>query len=198
MALGIYQRMTLFFLLALMIWLVFCLPPLLTNRPDAFQASGSLIVIMAILIYARERALRQNDVALAQRNQINAMLDEHDTWGSYHESRVKRSALETEAQLIELRCAVSDNKEQTSELNSRIAQIQKTLSESRSHHEHLHQQMQKSHAKWVEVHSDAEEIVQSQGPAAKSLERLEIALVVIGTLQWGYGDQLVRHLYSAN
>ena len=34
--------------------------------------------------------------------------------------------------------------------------------------------MQTSHAKWVEVHSNAEEIVKSQGPAAKLPERLEL------------------------
>lgn len=50
MALEKHRRITLFLVLGLAVWLVFCLPALLKNQPDAFQASGSLIVIMAILI----------------------------------------------------------------------------------------------------------------------------------------------------
>ncbi|MFK7964935.1 MAG: hypothetical protein AB8C46_13310 [Burkholderiaceae bacterium] len=97
---GAHQRYSLI-LLAVVVWLILCLPPLLSNRPDSFQASGSIIVVVAILIYARERTRRESEVSQAQRIQIVALLDEHENWGAYHESQVIRSAMENELALLQ-------------------------------------------------------------------------------------------------
>lgn len=155
-----------FILLAMVAWVFLCLPALLANSPEAFQVSGSIIVVMAILIYARERARRENVVTQAQRSQILAMLEEHDNWGFYHESRMARSAMENELQLLELRCSIDNNARLNTDVNTRMEDLMQTLDAGSQAHNALYQQMQNSHSSWVDVHKQAEEVVQSQAPAA--------------------------------
>ena len=181
--------------LAAVVWLTLCLPPLIVNKPEAFQASGSIIVVLAILIYARERARRENVVTQAQRSQIVAMLEEHDKWGSYHESRAIRSSMENEVQLLNVRRSIEHDAKEQAQLRERIVSLQQALDENAKTHADLYAQMQQSHASWIDVHKDAEEVVQVQAPAAKTVERLEIFLIVFGTLQWGYGDRWVEYLH---
>lgn len=190
------HRRIILIILAMLVWLAWCLPSLLANLPDAFQASGSVIVVMAVVIYARERSKRESEVTQAQRRQIVAMLNEHDHWGSFHESRVSRSALKNEIQLLELRRLMSSGESAIKSVDDRIASVQQELIDTSDKHARLHENMQQSHANWVKINSDAEDIVLRQAPTAKAMEKLEIFLVALGTLQWGYGDRWVEMFHN--
>ncbi|MFK7964934.1 MAG: hypothetical protein AB8C46_13305 [Burkholderiaceae bacterium] len=91
---------------------------------------------------------------------------------------------------------MASNAESDIELSRRIETLLKELQDSSEHHEQLRQKTLDAHEYRSKVHRDAENVIHSQAPAAKTLERFEIALIVLGTLQWGYGDRLVVLLHK--
>jgi len=183
-------------LLAALVWLVWCLPPLIGNRPDDFQASGSVIVLLAVLIYARERVRRENEVFDAQRLQIVSMLEQHDSWGDFHASQTKRDTIENDIKILRLRSAMKLSKDEHQEIDQRIEKLSIDLSDGAERHGQLEKKFEVSHAASMKANVASEETVRLQTPNAKAVEKLELALIAYGTLQWGYGDRWVEYLLS--
>lgn len=190
-----HRRLVLTFL-AVGVWTAWCLPPLLQNQPEAFQASGSVIVIMAVLIYARERARRESEVVGAQRAQIVAILDDHETWGDYYSSQLRRKETETDLKFLQLRQAIEKGKVGKAALKKQATQLEYQLAESAKLHGQYFRKMELSHKASKKTYESTERTVRLLAPAAKAFERLELALVAFGTLQWGYGDHWVEYLHS--
>lgn len=181
---------------AALIWLIFSLPPLILNNPDAFQASGSIIVAWAVLFYARDRARRENEIVKAQRQQLVAILDEHDAWGDYHAVKSKIEFQEHELRHLKLLKSLGHAASGETGVAEQIAELEADLAD-RSALEKLRIRREAKDREAKDAAKRAEATARHQGPAAKLLSRLELVLIVYGTLQWGYGDKWVGLVHGS-
>ncbi|WP_424942320.1 hypothetical protein [Aliiroseovarius crassostreae] len=183
-------RISLFFLVALFIWAIWSLEPLLKNNPADFQAAGSIVVAWAILFYGRDRLARENAIhssnkalLVAAHNSIEARLELHKSIAE----NTQNMNMMAYAKLIRL-LGIRD-----SELgcnDEAIERLELTVNDTKKHIE-LHEAAVDADgelSKQLELSNDVES---TQKPWTKLLYRAELGFAVFGTLQWGYGDKWV-------
>ena len=180
---------------ALLIWIIWCLPPLLQNNPAAFQAAGAIVICYGVYSYGRRRSsweksesASQNNITIAAINYIQTKIDLQDAL-SHNTADMNtvvylrllstlgledRNVKDKKATILELEAGIADSKK-TEDLHDKLTdQIEELNMLTKTH-----QDNQAASSKWGAIFG-----------------RLELWFVIIGTLQGAYGGKLVELVNS--
>lgn len=189
-------RVSAFFLIALSIWAIWSVNPFFSNNPTDFQAAGSIIVAWAIFFYGRDRLFRENAINASHKalfvaayNSVNARL-------AFHQSLAENTQNMNSLAYAKLLKMLGIKDQDLGDNDDAIEDLERSLQETEQHY----QLGQNSRDADVELErqlslSDETELV--QGKWTRILYVVELAMVVFGTIQWGYGDRWVVATHNA-
>ena len=180
---------------ALGFWLIWCLDPLLNNKPESFQAAGSIIVAWGIYSYGRERSTREKILNSINTGAIISAVNRVSAAQEFHESVAENTAnihLLNHYRLIK---SLGMKAPEVGDLNSAIAKLEAILA-NRERHDELYDKFVKMHDVVLEDTNQMRSARDGHEPWVKFLTKLELYFVLFGTLQWGYGNLWVETLHE--
>jgi hypothetical protein len=181
--------------LAVAFWLVWCLDPLLNNKPERFQAAGSIMVAWGIYRFGKERLTREKILNSANAGAIISAINRLSAAQSFHESLAENTANMHSLNHYKLMKQLRVKSQHIDDIDSAIEELEARLSD-RTKHDELYD-------KFVSLHNDVTDAVDEKSVARNRhepwvgyLASLELYFVIFGTLQWGYGNFWVETLHQ--
>lgn len=187
-------RAFLFVITAFAFWALFSLEALLENKPLDFQAAGSLVVCIAIFQYGLQKIKGTEYLANVNDTMVFTTLSYLRSRFEFTDSLTKNTFNLRElnrANLIkklDLGASYEDVDEKIEELEN--------FFENLADHESKHQKMIARERAMLDAHAVWERNNNQQRSWAKLSGNIELALLIFGTLQWGYGDRWVRAIFA--
>jgi hypothetical protein len=178
-------RIGLYFLLYVMIWCVWCLPPLLSLDHNGFQASGTVIICWAIFFIGRDRLRFEKSITEFERNAIIAAVNRLEAHRSTNEKRLNLTFNIHQHQIsrlsLHVRLPNPVGPQNKMELDDFGKSIQEDISNSPE--EYVLSEDKALNESLAEMRFARTEYGRWKEYAFKC----EIGFLVVGTLQTGYG-----------
>ncbi|MEM7318066.1 MAG: hypothetical protein AAF408_03490 [Pseudomonadota bacterium] len=189
-SLALPTRAFLFVVTTIGIWCIWCLGPLLSGDEKAFQAAGSIIVAWAVASWGADRGSRQRIISKYQENAFVSAINAQEAKMRLHEKLSHDTADMHSLSYFKLLRTLGLKDEAVDNQDKAIAELE-VAQRDRSETKKLHQEAEfavknqiKANREWQLVNSEEE-------PWVRLLLRIELFFVVLGTIQWGYGDQVL-------
>jgi len=194
-SLGHRTRAALFIIVTVFIWCSFSLVPLLENNPDSFQAAGSIIVAWAVIFYVRNRTSRERQISLAQRDAMICSFNRQEAFREFADSLANNTANMFSLSYLTLLRTLGLQDEFISDMDKEIANLRTAQSETKAH-DKLYDRMLEANDRSNQANATWMDFEKSQQPWTTLLGRVELVFIVVGTIQWGYGNHWVVALHS--
>lgn len=190
-----FFRKFLFILIALIIWAIWSLGPLLNNNPADFQAAGSIIVAWAIVFYGRERVSREKIRGIYQSNALFSSIKYLETRQQMHEKIAENTA--NRDALCHFRLLETLGLKDTAVPDQLLAIRElEMLAKDDTENEKLYRDFRSAQERSHAYRNEWNEHEERHEPWLRVIARLETVAVVFGTLQWGYGDRWVKMIHD--
>lgn len=170
------------------------MPPLVHNEPANFQAAGSLIVVVAILMLSRARAQYENTYRDWIKSRFSARLSKLDEQVRVIEERANFTANLHSLQIAQISDQMNFDhpwREVKKEKWEEIAENLNLQLDKNTPFPDLPRKISESENMELQFKDFEGEFL----PWMTRVWRLEVVLLILGTLQWGYGDRFVRFLF---
>ncbi|WP_146684007.1 hypothetical protein [Thioclava sediminum] len=178
------------------IWILNCVPPLLQGKHEAFQASGTIIICFAILRIGLDRAKYEESISKADRETIVSAINRLEAHRELNEQRLALT-FDIHMSLISkglLKSGIENTYGPNTEEENRALcfDIERTIGATGGYY------AVPEDNDLAKAITDLKLARDKYAPWKNRLFRIEIAFLVIGTLQSGYGAAFSRWLQENN
>ena len=189
-----WLRYTGYFLCFSGIWAIFSLGHLMANEPEAFQAAGSIVVAFAVFTLARSRVSYESALRRSQEIFIAAYLKKLDEQRKINEQRTENTfrmhALQIAQMSMHLNVPSIVGPSNAEELRREEEELQQLFANG-SHFPPI-----EAVSELGKAQTQLETNVSNLEPWANFIWKLEVFFIILGTLQWGYGNFWVTFIHE--
>lgn len=163
--------------------------------PDQLQRSGSLIVVFAIVNFSLDRSRYEGARDDWRYSKIVSHVNHLHRLREVDEYRLNLTADSHTFQIAQLLNAAGAPNPYGLETKESLEALANDLDE-RMRNEELQEKHESEIKKTRELDSQFKEVEESFFKLPGVILRYEIALLIIGTIQWGYGDLFLKWMYK--
>ena len=188
-------RVSAYFLIAFFIWAIWSIEPFFANRPQDFQAAGSIIVAWAIFFYGRNRLIREDAIHASNKQLFVASHNFLITHLELHQSKADNTANMNSLSYARLLKMFGLKDREMGDTDEAIEALKRSV-DNLEKHTQLVENARAADAALTDSIEFNQKTEGAETTWAKIIYRVELGLVIFGTLQWGYGDRWVNSFHK--